>query len=93
MRVKDDVIIKNQIRNYLIDNFLFYSNNKKINDDDLLIEKGILTSVTMLDLLEYLEENFSIKIEDNEVTEDNLGSIEKISKYILNKNYAVNVSK
>ena len=50
-----------------------------------LLSEGILDSLGILELCEYIEENWNIKIEDDDFTQDTLGSIEKMTNYVQKK--------
>tara|TARA_Y100001968_G_scaffold173905_1_gene159302 strand:- start:3986 stop:4228 length:243 start_codon:yes stop_codon:yes gene_type:complete len=60
-------------------------NASEIPLDKSLLTEGILDSLGILELCEYIEEHFHIKIEDEDFTEDTLGSIKKMENYISNK--------
>ena len=50
-----------------------------------LLSEGILDSLGILELIEYIEEDWQIKIEDDEFTQENFGSIKKIESFISKK--------
>ncbi len=50
-----------------------------------LLSEGILDSLGILELCEFIEENWNIKIEDEDFTQDTLGSIEKMTNYVQKK--------
>jgi acyl carrier protein len=50
--------------------------------DDRLIEKGIIDSLGLLTLIDFVEIKFEIKISDLDVTEDKFGSIVSLSSFI-----------
>ena len=47
-----------------------------------LLDQGVLDSLGILELIEYIEEKWNIKIEDDEFNQDNFGSINKMEKFI-----------
>lgn len=49
-----------------------------LGDTDSLVERGILDSVGMLELIEFIEAEFRVRIDDDEVVPENFESIEKI---------------
>ncbi len=53
-----------------------------INDDERLIEKGILDSLGILKLLNFLDEEMDIDISANEVRPDNFTNIKTICELI-----------
>jgi acyl carrier protein len=56
-----------------------------IGDTDLLIENGIIDSTGIMLLLGFLEENFSITIEGDELIPENFSTINSISTLIGKK--------
>jgi acyl carrier protein len=58
---------------------------KNIGRGDDLIESGIIDSLGILKLLEFLESKFSIHISDEELIPENFESIESIESFIIRK--------
>lgn len=54
-------------------------------DTDSLLETGVLDSTGVLELIEFLEEEFSFSVEDSETVPENLGSIAGITHYVASK--------
>lgn len=76
---------KELLKDYIVDNFLF-GNEDKLNVDTPLFEKGIIDSTGVLELLAFIEENFKIKVKDEELVQSNFSSISTIEKFIQSKN-------
>ncbi|HOJ14862.1 MAG TPA: acyl carrier protein, partial [Deltaproteobacteria bacterium] len=53
--------------------------------DTSLIEAGIIDSTGVLELVEYLESTFGIKIEDEELVPENLETISNILRFLASK--------
>jgi len=80
---KDIVDIVSQ---FIIDNFIILNDQKeKIDVNISLYENGIVDSTGVLEIVDFLEEKFGIKIEDDELVPDNLDSINKMSKFVQRK--------
>ena len=62
---------------------------KNIGRGDDLIESGIIDSLGILKLLEFLESKFSIHIADEELIPENFHSIESIESFISRKKYII----
>ena len=77
--------IKNEMKKFIIDNFLFGDENESFNDDDSFLEKGIIDSTGVLELIGVIEEKYNIKMEDDELIPENLDSLNNITSYILKK--------
>jgi acyl carrier protein len=72
------------IRQFIIDSFLFGS-DEDLTDDTSFLEEGIIDSTGVLELVAFIEENFSIHIEDNELIPENLDTIRNVATFISNK--------
>jgi acyl carrier protein len=72
------------IREFIIDNFLFGDAGDLVNDASLL-DAGIIDSTGILELVAFLEEQFSIRIEDEEMIPENLDSVDHIFEFITRK--------
>ena len=66
-------------------NFLFGNESKAFSDEDSFMEKGIIDSTGILELIEFVEEQYEIKIEDDELIPENLDSLNNLSAFILKK--------
>ena len=73
-----------QIRNFLEENFLF-GQSDALKDSDSFLDGGILDSTGVLELIAFLGRTYGITVEDEEVTPDNLDSIDKVSAYLHRK--------
>ena len=79
------VDIKQDVREYIINNFLFGDEENSFNDDDSFMENSILDSTGILDIILFIEEKYGIKIEDNEILPQNLDSLNNLEKFIKTK--------
>ena len=76
--------IKNKIKDFIIDNFLF-GNADGLEDNTSFLEEGIIDSTGVLELITFLEENFLIKVEDEELIPENLDSINNVAGFLNKK--------
>ena len=75
---------KENIRAFVVENFLFGSDENLENNTSFL-DEGIIDSTGILELVSFLEEEFSIIVEDEELIPENLDSISKIAEYVQRK--------
>jgi len=75
---------QHEIRQFVIDNFLFGQGDHLQNDDSFL-DSGIIDSTGVLELVGFLEERFTISVEDEELVPANLDSVERVSRFIGRK--------
>ncbi|MEE9442365.1 MAG: acyl carrier protein [candidate division Zixibacteria bacterium] len=79
--------ISKRVAEFISEQFIF-DEDLSIGNDDSLLESGTIDSTGILELVLFLEENFSIKVEDEELIPDNLDSISKIADYVTAKTAA-----
>jgi acyl carrier protein len=77
--------LKSKIRRFIVDNFLFGSEEEPFGDDDSFLGKGLIDSTGVLELIQHIEENFSIKVEDDELVPENLDSLTNVTAFIMRK--------
>ena len=75
---------KQAIREFVIENFLFGEANG-LKDDTSFLEEGIVDSTGILELVTYLEDEFSITVEDEELIPENLDSICNVTNFLERK--------
>ena len=76
--------IENEIRKFIEENFILEGEDN-LGEEDSLLEKGIIDSTGVLELVAFLEETYQFKIKDEELVPENLDSINNISQFIQNK--------
>ncbi len=57
----------------------------ELSDDYQLIENGVLTSLQTVELVMFLEERFGISVEDEELDEENFGTVGSIASLVASK--------
>jgi len=77
--IKDDIIYFLKKGNPII------SRLKKIPENESLLKLGYLDSFGLMELIEFIEKKFHVKINDNEITLEAFGSLEKMSNLIKKK--------
>ena len=77
--------ISQVIRQYISDNFLFRNSAQTLSDSDSLMERRLLDSMGVLEMVTFLESRFSIRIHDDEMLPQNMDSITRISKFVWSK--------
>ena len=77
--------VYDEIRQFIIDNFLMGQDSDSLKDDSSFLEEGVIDSTGVLELVGFLEENYEIKVEDEELIPENLDSIKNICAYLETK--------
>jgi acyl carrier protein len=77
-----------KIRAFILENYLFTDDQSELKNDDSFLDQGILDSTGILEIIFFIEDEFKIKIKDEEMVPDNLDSVEKIVAFIQRKETA-----
>ncbi len=77
--------IKTELRNFILENFMMGMEESDLNDSDSLLDKGIIDSTGVLELVGFLEEHYEFTIEDDELVPENLDSVNNLIKFIEKK--------
>jgi acyl carrier protein len=74
-----------ELRKFIGNNFVLRDGLENLKDDDSLLEKGIVDSTGILELVGFVEDKFDFRVEDEELIPDNLDSINNLVAYIEKK--------
>ena len=77
--------IKGKIREFIVEKFLMGADSDLLKDNDSFLEQGIIDSTGVLELVDFIQDAFSIKVEDQELVPDNLDSLSKLEVFIQGK--------
>ena len=77
--------IKAKIKDFIITEFLFGAQANDLSDDLNLLENGIIDSLAVLKLVAYIENEFDITLEPEEIDTDNLNSIQTLTMIVEKK--------
>ena len=73
--------VRDQIREFIRASFFV----EAFKDEDSLLEKGIVDSMGMAQLVAYLEDEFGIVLDDAELVPENLDSVERAASFVERK--------
>jgi acyl carrier protein len=76
---------RNEIRAFIIENFLFGDEGYVLSDEMSLIDNDLVDSTGILELVSFLEERFGIAMADADIVPANLDSLSRISSFVERK--------
>lgn len=79
------VSVEEQVRGYILENFLFSNDPSLLGLEDSFLERGLVDSSGMLEVILFLEETLGVKVGDTEMIPDNLDSVAKIAAFVRRK--------
>ena len=77
--------VKSDLRKFLAENFIMGSQPAPIEDHDSFLEMHIMDSTGFLELVGYLEETYGIEIADEDMTPENLDSLDGVAEFVARK--------
>lgn len=79
---------KTKIRNFIKNEILPKTGLSDFKDDDNLIEKSAIDSLSILKLVSFLEKEFSMKIDDIDLLPENFETVDKITVFVQKSSLA-----
>ena len=74
-----------KLRKYILETYLFTTDEGALANDDSFLDTGIIDSTGILELVLFLEQEFGLTIDDEEMLPENLGSIDNLVSFIEHK--------
>lgn len=74
-----------KVREYILDNFLFTDDQNALSSEDSFMNKGIVDSTGMLEIIYFIEDEFEMSVDDEEMVPENLDSVNNIVEFINRK--------
>lgn len=76
---------KPEIRQFIVDNFLFGQGRDKLQDDTSFLEGGLIDSTGVLELVAFVSQKYEIAVEDDELVPANFDSVNNLAAYLERK--------
>jgi acyl carrier protein len=77
--------IEREVRQFVIDNFLFGEGETQFSNDDSFLEKGLVDSMGILTLVAFVQDKYAITVADEELVPKNWDSIKRITGFVQGK--------
>lgn len=77
--------LKDELRQFVTDNFMYGKPYKGFADDDSFIERGIIDSTAVMELVAHLERRYRITLQDKDLIPDNLDSVNNLARFVKSR--------
>jgi len=71
-----------QIKEFILENFLFNSEGSSLDDNESFLESGIIDSTGILEVIAWIENTFGIKVADVDLIPENFDSVQRLASYL-----------
>ena len=77
--------VRSAIREHILANFLFTEDQNALGDDDSFQETRVIDSMGMIQLIQFMEAEYQIKVQDEEMVPEKLDSVNRLVRFVLGK--------
>ena len=76
---------EDEIRRFIVEELSTNGGDDQITDDYPLLERNVLDSLSLFQLVSFLEEDFGVEVQDEELVPANFGTIRDIARLVDDK--------
>ena len=73
--------VESKIRNLIYENFPL-ARKRQLDDRDSLLESGIVDSIGILEIVNFVEQNFAVRVSDDDLVPENFASVAAIAAFV-----------
>jgi len=81
----DETAVLARTRAYVTETFLYMRPGFTLTDQDRLLQRGVIDSMGVMELIAFLRSEFGVDVADEDITESNLGTLADIARYVTTK--------
>ena len=81
--------IMTRVRGFVEENFLYMHSNFQLADDDRLLDRGVIDSMSIVEMISFVEREFGVNAMEEEISDANFGSLARIARYVSDKRSAL----
>lgn len=74
-----------RVKAFIMSNFLFDAEGNQLDNTASFLDQGIIDSTGVLELVEWIEEQYGFSVEDEELIPENLDSVVNLAAFITRK--------
>jgi len=77
--------IERDLRQFVIENFLYGDTGKHFANDDSFLEKGLIDSMSIVTLVAHIQQRYAVHLTNEELTPENLDSVCRLAGFVQGK--------
>ena len=74
--------IETKVRGYILENLLFSSDDAELPNDASLLERGVIDSTGVLEIILFLEDEYGIVVKASEMLPENFDSVNNMVRFV-----------
>ena len=76
------------LRKYILENYLFTDDESELDNNDSFLDLGIIDSTGIMEVVLFIEMEFDIEVDDEDLLPENLDTINNLVKFIATRQAA-----
>lgn len=76
--------IESKIKEFILKN-LYFAEDNALDDDDSFLETGVVDSTGVMELVAFVQSQFGVTVEPQEIVVENFDSVNKVARFIRQK--------
>jgi acyl carrier protein len=77
--------VEQEIRTFVIENFVYAEGADRFSDDDSFLQNGLVDSMGIMTLVDFVSKTYAIRVEDEELVPDNWDSVNRIAAFVRSR--------
>ena len=74
--------LESEIRRFITENMLFGADGFNYDDNDSLLEAGIVDSIGVMELVTFVDKTYKITVPPEDISPENFDSISRLANYV-----------
>jgi acyl carrier protein len=77
--------VRTAVRDFILANFLFTDDPAALDDDESFQQERLIDSMGMIQVIQFLESEYQVRVQDHEMVPEQLDSVNRIVRLICAK--------
>ena len=77
--------MREELRTYILENFMFGASPQDLDDDASLLDTGVLDSTGVLELISHVEQTYGVEVQAAEIVPENIDSVNQLRAFLDRK--------
>jgi acyl carrier protein len=77
--------IEQELREFVIDTFLFGKEDTKLSNDDSFVEMGVIDSMGIMNLVSFVETRYGVEVANADLVPEVWDSVSRIARFVTSK--------
>lgn len=78
-------LIRQQIHEYIVTNFLFDGSSTPLDNDEPLVERNIIDQTGVLEVALFIEETYGVQVDAADAIPENFDTVNAIANYVYHR--------